>query len=135
MIAERLERLRESNRKTNNDNDDNDDDNYPLPSAPPSFLPPLYFLPLLSIDDEDSDIENDFNPTQNFLLGDTLQQEKIAVGEKTSAGVKKVRFSENLNKLFPKTDEIFNDQRIDVDDDDDLLKHEIIIKKDNSDIV
>ena len=51
----------------------------------------------------------------------------MAVGEKTSAAVKKVKFSENLNKLFPKADEIFNDQKIDFGDDDDLPKHEIMI--------
>ena len=51
-----------------------------------------------------------------------LLQEK-----KTSAVVKKVRFSENLNELFPKTDEIFNGRKIAVDDDDDLPKHEVTI--------
>ena len=68
------------------------------------------------------------NPTQKFLFGD-LNKKKIAVavGEKTSAAVKKVKFSENLNKLFPKADEIFNDEKIDFGDDDDLPKHEIMI--------
>ena len=68
------------------------------------------------------------NPTKTFLLGDTPQQKKItvAVGEKTTAVVKKVRFLKNLNKLFPKAAEIFNDQKIDVDYDD-LPKHEITI--------
>ena len=62
------------------------------------------------------------NLYQKFLLGDTPQQEKIALG------VVERTFSESLNKLFPKADEIFNDQIIiDVDDDDDLPKHEIAI--------
>ena len=59
MIAEWLARLRESNRKNDNDVDDNDDDNPPLPSAPPSFVLPSYYPPLLSIDNEDSDIKNE----------------------------------------------------------------------------
>ena len=45
------------------------------------------------------------------------QQEKIAVAveEKT----KKFRFLENLNKLFPKADKIFDDnEKINIDDDD-----------------
>ena len=92
MIAERLERLRESNRKNDNDNDDNDDDNHHPPSAPSSFVPPPYYPLSLSIDDEDSDIKNDLNLTQKFLLQDTRRQERIAVGKKTSAAVKKVRF-------------------------------------------
>ena len=79
MIAERLEQLRESNRKNNNDNDDNADDNPPPPSAPPSCVPPPYYPPLLSISNEDSNIENDLNLTQKLLLGDTPQQENIAV--------------------------------------------------------
>ena len=79
MIAERLEQLRESNRKNNNDNDDNDDDNPPPPSAPPSCVPPPYYPPLLSISNEDSNIENDLNLTQKLLLGDTPQHKNIAV--------------------------------------------------------
>ena len=67
------------------------------------------------------------NPTKEFLLGDTTQQEKTAVGEKTSAAAKQVRFSEYLNKLFPKADEIFNDQKNYVGDGGDLPKHEITI--------
>ena len=74
MVAERLEQLRESNRKNNNNDDDNDDGNLPPPSAAPSFVPPPYYQRLLSFDNEDSNIENDLNPTQKFLLGDTPQQ-------------------------------------------------------------
>ena len=44
----------------------------------------------------------------------------------SAEAVKKVIFSENLNKLFQKGDKIFNDKKIDVDDDD-LPKHEITI--------
>ena len=76
LTSERLEQLRENNRKNNNDNDGNDDKNPPPPSAPPSFIMPPYYVPSLSIDNEDSDIENHLNPTQKFLLGDTPQQEK-----------------------------------------------------------
>ena len=46
--------LRESNRKNNNGHDDNDDDSPPLPSVLSRYYPPS-----LSIDDEDSDLEND----------------------------------------------------------------------------
>ena len=112
QIAERLRGLQKSNRKNNNDDDDNDN-NDPPPTSP--LLPPPYFPPSPSTDqDNDSNIKNDLNPTQKFLLGDTPQQEKIAVavGEKTTAAVKKVRFSENLNKLFPKADDIFNVKKL-----------------------
>ena len=66
-----------------------------------------------------SSIKYNLNPTQKFLTGYTPQQEKFAVtvGEKTATAIKKVRFLENLNKLFPKADEILDDQKIDIDDD------------------
>ena len=110
QIAEQLEQLRESNRKNNVDDD------------PP--LPP----PSLSTNKND-DIKNDSNLTQKLLLEDVPQQEKfaVAVGEKTKAAVKKVRFSENFHKLFPKAEKIFNDQKIELDYDD-LPKHEIMIQ-------
>ena len=79
LIAEPLEQLRENNRKNNNEDDGNHDENPSPPSAPPSFILPLYYPPSLSIDNEDSDIGNDLNSTQKFLLGDTPQQEKNAV--------------------------------------------------------
>ena len=121
-----MKRLKQYNRKNDDDDDDDVDDNDPLTPLPPSFNLPLYYPPLPSIDKGDNDIENNLNPIQKFLLGDTPQQEKVAVavGEKTTTAVKKARFSGNLNKLFPKADEIFNDQKIDIDDDD-LPKHEI----------
>ena len=111
QIAEQLEQLRESNRKNNVDDDP------PLP--PPS---------LSTNKDDDSNIKNDLNLTQKLLLEDAPQQEKfaLAVGEKTKAAVKKVRFSENFHKLFPKAEKIFNDQKIELDYDD-LPKHEIMI--------
>ena len=110
QIVEQLEQLRESNRKNNVDDD------------PP--LPP----PSLSTN-KDDDIKNDSNLTQKLFLEDVPQQEKfaVAVGEKTKAAVKKVRFSENFHKLFPKAEKIFNDQKIELDYDD-LPKHEIMIQ-------
>ena len=118
IIAEWLEQLGESNSKNSNDDDDS--------PPPPSFVPPPYYPPppSRSIDDHnDDDIKKDLNPTQKFLLGEKIV---AAVGEKAAAVVKKVRFSENLNKLFPKADKAFNGQKIDIDDDD-LLKEEIAI--------
>ena len=116
QIAGQLERLKQDNRK-NNDDDDDYDGNNDRPPFLPSFNLPLCHPPSPSIDEDNSDIENNLNPTKTFLLGDTPQQKKItvAVGEKTTAVVKKVRFLKNLNKLFPKAAEIFNDQKIDVD--------------------
>ena len=70
-----------------------------------------HYLPLPSFDsDDDSDIEGE-NPIQKFLLRDKPQKEKLLGGKKTAT--KKVRFPENLNKLFPKAGEIFDNQRID----------------------
>ena len=118
-----MECLKQYNRK--NDDDDNND---PPPPLSPSLNLLSYYPPSTSTDGDDNNIENDLNPTQKFLLGYARQQEKIAVaeGEKTTAAVKKARFSGNLNKLFPNADEIFNDQKSDIDDDD-LPKHEIAI--------
>ena len=116
-----MERLKQSNIKNNNDDDDS-----PPPSTPSFTPPPPYYLPSQSIDEDDSDIENHLNATQKCFLGDKSKQEKIAIatGEKSAAAVKKVRFSENLNKLFPKASEIFNGIVV---DDDGLLNHEITI--------
>ena len=70
-----------------------------------------HYLPLPSFDsDDDSDIEGE-NPIQKFLLRDKPQKEKFLGGKKTAT--KKVRFPENLSKLFPKAGEIFDNQRID----------------------
>ena len=65
-IAERLERLKQYNRGNNNDDDDD-----PPPSTP-IFDPPLYYPS--SPFKGDSDIEDDLNPTQKLLLGDTAQK-------------------------------------------------------------
>ena len=72
--------------------------------------------------DDDHDIEGE-NPIQKLLLGDEPQKEKIAVavgekdavtaGEKTAT--KKVRFLENLSKLFAEADEVFDNQQSDDD--------------------
>ena len=57
------------------------------------------------------------NPVQNVLLGGTRrdrpQRERIsvAVAEKIVTAVpKKVKFSENLSKVFPKADKIFDNE-------------------------
>ena len=46
------------------------------------------------------------------------------MGENITGAVKKAKLSENLNKLFPKADKIFNDQKIELDDDS-QPKHKI----------
>ena len=56
------------------------------------------------------------NLTQSFLLGDTPQQETFLVAVRKKQQ-QQLRFSENLNKLFPTADMIFNDQKIELDDD------------------
>ena len=77
-----MERLKQYNRRNNNDDDDND----PPPPLPltPIFDPLPYYLS--SPTEDDSNIEDDLNPTQKFLLGDRPQKEKIAfaVGEKAA---------------------------------------------------
>ena len=83
-ITERLERLKQFNRKNNDDDDDDDDDSLPPPT--PNFDTLLYYPPSPSQDN--SDIEGDLNPTQKFLLGDRPHKEKIAVlAEKKSPSV------------------------------------------------
>ena len=42
------------------------------------------------------------------------QKDAVFAGEKTT--IKKVRFLENLSKLFPKAVDFFDNQRIDLDD-------------------
>ena len=72
----------------------------------------------MSIDDKEGDLEGE-NPIQNFLHGNRKQQERVAVavGEGTAvAAPKKVRFSKNLSKVFPKADGLFNDELKDNDD-------------------
>ena len=79
----------------------------------PPFLPPAYPS---SIDSSESGIEVK-NPVQNFLLGglwrDRPQRETtaVAVREKTvAAAPEKVKFSENLSKVFPKADKFFDNE-------------------------
>lgn len=90
------EQLKQYNRNNNNNSNNNV---LPFLSSTPSFDVP----PSPSID---NNIEDDLHPTQKFPLGHMSQKEEIAVtaDEKT----KKVRFSGNLNELFPKTDKIFD---------------------------
>ena len=61
------------------------------------------------------------NRTQKFLFGDRAQKGKIAVGVREKAaiatGEKKVRFLENLSKLFLDADNIFDNRKTDIDDD------------------
>ena len=78
----------------------------PPPSPPLPFGLPVYnpFSPSIS-EEEDDEIEKDLTPAQKFLLAETTKQ-PLAVGEK-DALAEKVRFSENLNKLFPKAPTAF----------------------------
>ena len=115
-ISKRLEKLRKFNNKNNNGNDDNDDDdgNGDLPHLPtlPSFVP--------KNNEFDSDDEK-LTPSQKFLL-DKPQKEKVAVAvgknqavaaqpqEKTT--VKKVKFSDDLAKIFPEGNEIVKSSKI-----------------------
>ena len=110
------------NNENNNDNNNNDN-NFPpllppLPQLPP--IPPP--SPLDGGDGEsngddddhhhDDDDENrNLTPTQIFLL-DQPQMTGIAVGTNNAATSmplkeKKFRFSENLSKVFPETNDIF----------------------------
>ena len=111
------------NNENNNDNNNNDNNFPPL-------LPPLPQLPPIpppspldggdgesngdddDHDDDDDDDENrNLTPTQIFLL-DQPQMTGIAVGTNNAATSmplqeKKFRFSENLSKVFPETNDIF----------------------------
>ena len=121
-IAEKLEHLKQFNNDNNNNDDDDDNDDAPF-IPPPQLLsspfpPPAYPS---SIDSDEGNIEDE-NPVQKFLLGgpwrDRPQSERIAVavGEKTVTAVpKKVKFSENLSKVFPKAGE-FSDNELKNDD-------------------
>ena len=97
-------------------NNDNNNNGFGTPASPP---PPLLFGLLLcsplspSIsEDDNNEIEKDLTPAQVFLPGDTAKALPLATREK-GAFAEKVRFSENLNKLFPKADAVFenNDQK------------------------
>ena len=121
-ISERLEKSKKFNNKNNNDDDDNDDGdddgNSDLPHLPtlPSFLP--------KNNEFNSEFDSDkkkLTPTKTFLL-DKQQKEKLAVAvgenwtfapqpqEKTTA--KKVKFSNDLAKIFPEGNEIVKSDKI-----------------------
>ena len=101
-----------------NDNNNNDNNNFP-PFLPPPPQPPT---PPPSppdggdgeSDDDDDDDDNDnkdLTPTQRFLF-DQPQRTAVAVGTNNAATSmplqeKKVRFSENLSKVFPEANDIF----------------------------
>ena len=120
-ISKRLEKLKKFNNKNNNDSNDNDDDD-----DGNGDLPRL--LTLLSFPPKNSEFHSEFDsddkkvaPTQKFLL-DKPQKEKpaVAVGEnpafapqpqeKTTA--KKVKFSDDLAKIFPEGNEIVKSNKI-----------------------
>ena len=117
-LAERLAKLR--GEKKNDNNNNNDNNNFP-PFLPPLPQPPT---PPPSLpdggdgesddDDDDDDDDNDnkdLTSTQRFLL-DQPQRAAVAVGTNNVATSmplqeKKVRFSENLSKVFPEANDIF----------------------------
>ena len=132
-ISKRLEKLKKCNNKHNNDSDDSDNDDddgngdvLRLPT-PPS---------LVSKSNEfDSEVDSDdkkLTPTQKFLL-DKPQKEKLAVAvgenetasaaqlqEKTTA--KKVKFSDDLTKIFPEGNEIVKSNTIqNINEKDEIL--------------
>ena len=132
-ISKRLEKLKKCNNKHNNDSDDSDNDDddgngdvLRLPT-PPS---------LVSKSNEfDSEFDSDdkkLTPTQKFLL-DKPQKEKLAVAvgenetasaaqlqEKTTA--KKVKFSDDLTKIFPEGNEIVKSNTIqNINEKDEIL--------------
>lgn len=116
-MAVKVKQLKDLYKKINEDDDDENDNktpfgrvlelsynfNLPFPSSYYSFLP--------SISDNDN-LEKDLNPTQKFLVGNNKaspigELEKIKEEIPTTG---KVIFSENLNKLFPKGEDDFNDE-------------------------
>ena len=119
-MAEKVKQLKDLNKKNGDDDDDDDDEddnktpfgrllqlsyNFNLP------FPPSYYSFLPSISDNDN-LEKDLNPTQKFLLGNN-KAKPIGKLEKTKEEIpitEKVIFSENLNKLFPKGEDDFNDE-------------------------
>ena len=118
-IFERLEKLKKFNNKNKNDYDDNDDDGN-------NDLPRLWTPPSLPPKNNEFDCEFDsdnkkLTPTQKFLL-DKPQKERLAVvvgenrsfapqpQEKTTA--KKVKFSDDLAKIFPEGNEIVKSNKI-----------------------
>ena len=115
-LAERLAKLRGKN---NNDNNNNFPPFLLPPPPPPTPLPSPHDGANGESDDDDDDDDDDnrnLPPTQRFLL-DQPQRTAVVVG--TNNGVtsmllqeKKVRFSENLNKVFPEANEIFESSQL-----------------------
>ena len=131
-ISKRLEKLKKCNNKHNNDssdgdNDDDDDGDFLGLPTPPS---------LVSRSNEfDSEFDSDdkkLTPTQKFFLVKP-QKEKLAVAvgeneiastaqlqEKTTA--KKVKFSNDLTKIFPEENEIVKSNKIqNINEKDEIL--------------
>ena len=114
-MAEKVKQLKDLNKK--NGDDDEDDNKTPFgPLLQLSYnfnlpFPPSYYSFLPSISDNDN-LEKDLNPTQKFLLGNNKAKpigELEKIKEETPI-TEKVIFSENLNKLFPKGEDDFNDE-------------------------
>ena len=84
----------------------------PPPSPTPLLSPPDGGDVESDDDDDDNDDDNrNLTPTQRFLLHQP-QRTAVAVGTNNAAmsvllQVKKVRFSENLSKVFPEANDIF----------------------------
>ena len=121
-LAECLAKLRGANNDNNNNNN-----NFPPFLSPPPPPPPLPPTPPPSSpdggdgesdddnddddDDDDDDSNRNFMLTQRFLF-DQPQRTAIAVGTNNAAKSaplqeQKVRFSENLSKVLPKANDIF----------------------------
>ena len=103
-IAERLAKLKDNN---------NNDDNFPLPlpPPPPSTLPSLFSSRGRAKSNDDG---SDDGRNLTFLLNQPQRERiAIAVGESVTTSKplqvkpRKVKFSENLNKVFPKVNDIF----------------------------
>ena len=114
-MAEKVKQLKDLNKK--NGDDDEDDNKTPFgPLLQLSYnfnlpFPPSYYSFLPSISDNDN-LEKDLNPTQKFLLWNNKAKpigelEKI---KEEKPITEKVIISENLNKLFPKGEDDFNDE-------------------------
>ena len=134
-ISERLKKFKKFNNKNNNDNDGNDDDddddddvNGELPRLPtlPSFPPKNN-----EFDSEFDSVDETLTPIQKFLL-DKPRKEILAVAvgenrsfapqpqEKTTA--KKVKFSDDLAKIFPEGNGIVKSNKIpNINEKDEIL--------------
>ena len=112
-------------RSYNDNNDENGDDSDNIfntllsPTPPPrSLSSSLLFYPYFSDSPTISDINNDIESDNNgFKISSTRmsEAEKVAIvleelKYQTPSSVKKIVFLENLNKLFLRADEIFNEK-------------------------